>query len=165
MNITEKMQVVVDEITLDVTDFLRSLVGQNNDDITRAVIGLSLEKYLGASQEIMAYQVVCDDSNNPPENLENGTLSVDLLFVVDHISMRGSFTIQPGVSHYADISHEFYVRVNKADLQVPKQDLITEDFVTPHRVEGRGSHVTKLPGGFDSEYNEMPVSLASTLGY
>lgn len=163
MNITEKMQVVVDEITLDVTDFLRTLVGENNDDITRAVIGLSLEKYLGACQEIMAYQVVCDDSNNPPENVINGKLDVDLFFVVDNISMRGNFKIEPGVSYYADINHEFYVRVKQADLQVPKQDLITEDFITPHRSEGRGSRVTKLPGGF--EYTEMPVSLVSTLGY
>jgi hypothetical protein len=156
MNITAKMQVVVDEITLDVTDFLRSLVGQNNDDITRTVIALSLEKYLSNMDEVMVYQVVCDDSNNTPENVDNGHLVVDLLFIVDNISMRANFTVSPGVSFYADIAHEFFVRVNKADLQVaPDLITLTLDPFTPPSVEDRGSR----------DYDEMPVSLASTLGY
>jgi hypothetical protein len=120
MNITARMQVVIDEIALDVTDFLRHLtmIGAYNNELTRAVVQDSIDAMLSGVDDIQMGMSLCDDENNTYQDITSGQLNVCVLFVVDGISFRGNFNISPGSGNYCDITNEFSVLMQGREVPV-----------------------------------------------
>lgn len=68
-----------------------------NNSYIRQKIKEFLEEYLYESHQ---YDIICDETNNPPDSVVNGTLNVDVVPLC-------KFTIRPGVKFDAmDLSNE-----------------------------------------------------------
>jgi hypothetical protein len=107
MNLTARMQVVMEEITLDVREFLQTMVGSYNEEITRDVVTTMIGSYLTTLEALQVSQVICDESNNPQEVIDAGMLNVDILFMVDYSSFQGKFNIATD----ATITQEFFMLI------------------------------------------------------
>jgi hypothetical protein len=173
------MEVVLEEAAMDIRDFIRCMFGQPNDQMTRAMIQHEIRMYFDQHPDIDNGFCQCNDANNFPEAVMSGKLNVAMHFTVDGVLFVGAAQVDPLNQSVVDAEVNFFLQHNKPAL-------VTEDFITPHHREGRGSRVTTLPGGDDlaeladlqyfqaklqanlklpSMEPEMPAALASTLGY
>jgi hypothetical protein len=110
MNSTDKIQLVIDEIALDTAEFLRRMSPDiSPNELFLSLVAATLEGYLNSKHDIQLAHVICDSSNNEDELLENGEMMVDLLFIVDHVSLRATFTVVRGT--YTRVDHEFFVKI------------------------------------------------------
>lgn len=110
MNLTAKMQAVIEEITLDVRDLLRSMVGQANDDATRTMIQSCIQDYLSDLEDIQIAQVICDESNNTYDMQYSGRCAVDISFIACGSSFEAKFKLNPGPTpDQPEITHDFFL--------------------------------------------------------
>ena len=127
MNISARIEVIVEEIHFELTDLLQHVVGYYNDEDTRETITALITEYLYGFEETRSAIVICDESNNPSEVVDKGQLNIDALFVLDNFSFTGEFKIAPGINGYnPDISILFFQRKATVDA-IPERNVFSID--------------------------------------
>jgi hypothetical protein len=139
--LTARMEVVLEEVSMDIRDFIRNMFGQPNDNLSRAMIQHEISMYFDQHPDIDSGFVQCDDANNPPEAVRDGKLNVAMHIVVDGVLFAGVGQVDPLNQSVVDAEVNFFL-----------QHISPRATIMNAVPEVRGNH------------NEMPDALARTLG-
>lgn len=181
MMISAHTQVVLEEIDLDLKDFLRSLVGQHNDQDTRDLVSDFIANYLNMHQEVSAVSILCDESNNQPSAVENGIFSINCYFCIDGVDVRMIGSVVPS-GNYVDVTNSITYTSNingtRLTYDLDKDEITIHPAPVVDQIVYRNVYFIDL-GDADlvaaceqvkqameqKESHEMPQSLATSLGY
>ncbi len=75
----DSTRLIVDTIQKQVEKCVGQYMFGYNDGITRTSIRKTLGTYLDNIKDIYDYKVICDETNNTPEMIDNNKLSVDIM--------------------------------------------------------------------------------------
>ena len=67
-------------------EILESMIGDPNDQDSRDLTAKAISSYMDHHCSRLHYHVVCDGSNNPPESIDQGILTVDVF--VENTSIK-----------------------------------------------------------------------------
>lgn len=125
-----RIEVLLEELELDIIDYLRCQVGEINGRGLHRTISNEITNYLADFDEIDNASVVCNDANNSPTSIESGRLQVDVYLLIDSQRFPATFLVRPSDtnSNYTDITGVFKqptpaARTLKASWSITSDDI------------------------------------------
>jgi len=121
--LTARMEVVLEEVAMDVRDFIRNMFGHPNDAKTRAIIQNEISAYLNYNHDIDHGYCQCDDTNNPLNDVRYGKLTVAMHFSIDGVLFVGSAIVDPTSQSYVDVEVNFFMQQRRFGKPVVTKDM------------------------------------------
>ena len=122
--LTARMEVVLEEVSMDIRDFIRNMFGQPNDPLTRATIQNEISLYFSYHPDLDNGFCQCDDYNNPPADVMQGKLNVAMNFSIDGVLFVGTAKVVPDVTTgYADVDVNFFMQHQRFGIPVVTKDM------------------------------------------
>jgi len=166
MNIPARLEEVLADIQADVATTLRRAIGYTNDQDLRDAMADAISGVLYAHEETRSAIVLCDENNNPPEQVAAGKLHVDSVFVLNGISFQGIYEIRPPEAYEDDaqVKVEFFIRKVRDEQPKRRVFLIDVGGMPERKVQKYLEHVMKAYRNQETQsYQVMSAELASSL--
>lgn len=150
---------LVNFIKNNVSSIARDFVFEPNDTSTRTQIRWMVNNFLDSVIErdgITDYAVVCDETNNSPERIDNGNLCLDVTvkpmnsteFIYIPVAIKASgVDLIEEESNQKDAGYLYAPYIPQTVTNGYDPYSLTEDFINPQRPAARGSLVETLPSG------------------
>lgn len=124
--LTARMEVVLEEVSMDIRDFIRNMFGQPNDALTRATIQNEISLYFNYHPDIDNGFCQCDDANNPPAEVRLGKLTVAMHFSIDGVLFVGAALVDPtsiASQSVVDVEINFFMQRPRFGMPVVTKDM------------------------------------------